>query len=940
MNKYYSNLRYFAIIVIAFFFTLASVKDAKAWSHSDLPILQWRTDHLIDQINFSNTYGIATDSNDHIVTIGFITGEVTVLDSAYNLLNKFGHYGGDPGEFAFAERVIVDASGNYYVLDRENETVSKFASDGTYLFRFGTVGGGDGQFLTPKGIAADASGDIYVADTGNNRIQKFGSDGSFLLKFGSSGSSTGQFNAPNDVGVASDGSIFVVDTGNNRIQKFDNQGGFLLTWGTAGTGNGQFGSVQSIVITSADEIYTLENGSNSLNRRVQKFSQAGEYLSKFSSGTSAGYGLAVNSLGEVFISQTNVAGSIRKYSSSGAFIQNIPSLTSQTNVLKNPMSVSFDEEGNAYVADGTRSRIQKYNQAGQLVLQFGNAGFDEGELMFPFDAVTNSLGSIYVADDNLRVQEFDSAGQFVKVIGVNGGGYGEYLGVTSIAIDSEDNIFLADNYSNKILKYDKDGNLITEFGAPGSGNGQFLNLTDIAIDLADNLYTVDTSLNRVQMFNSDGQYINSPLSTLSFVFLLDVAVDDNGDIYILDNGQWQIQKYDSSANLLKAFGEYGFYTYEYLNPTSIAVHNDSIAILDEGLVPRLLRYEFDRLQPAITLGTPTSTIFASPSVSFYGSAVDLRSQITDFEYQLDSTAGSWQGCDVADGSFDELAEEFECQVAVADDGAHTVYIRSTDSYTNTNTIDNWIEFDFLVDRQGPQGSVTINSGASSTTSVNATLTLQATDVYSQVTQMMICNNSTFQNCVFEEYSTSKSWTLQPAGSTAIVYVQFKDALGNVSSTLSDSIAFISGTAVTPVPTLPAVSVTTTVTAAVMLTPTPTFPLQDLPETGEEGEISEIVLTILDNKGNPLQKAELEVDEQTYETDSLGKLTLLVAPGKYTVTIKHSGEVYGIDLLVTSAKNEYEVVVDVDNGTSWSIWAAFLVVGTLGYAYLRKKKAAN
>jgi DNA-binding beta-propeller fold protein YncE len=43
----------------------------------------------------------------------------------------------------------------------------------TYLLQWGTFGSGVGQFLYPSGVAVDASGNVYVSDVNNNRIQKF-----------------------------------------------------------------------------------------------------------------------------------------------------------------------------------------------------------------------------------------------------------------------------------------------------------------------------------------------------------------------------------------------------------------------------------------------------------------------------------------------------------------------------------------------------------------------------------------------------------------------------------------------------------------------------------------------------------------------------------------------------------------------------------------------
>ena len=68
-----------------------------------------------------------------------------------------------------------------------------------------------------------------------------------------------------------------------------------------------------------------------------------------------------------------------------------------------------------------------------------------------------------------------------------------------------------------------------------------------------------------------------------------------------------------------------------------------------------------------------------------------------------------------------------------------------------------------------------------------TLTLSATDDMSGVTQMRFSNDNVTWSA-WETYATSKSWTLDAALGTKTVYVQFKDGVGNVSPSVTDTIA--------------------------------------------------------------------------------------------------------------------------------------------------------
>ncbi len=97
------------------------------------------------------------------------------------------------------------------------------------------------------------------------------------------------------------------------------------------------------------------------------------------------------------------------------------------------------------------------------------------------------------------------------------------------------------------------------------------------------------------------------------------------------------------------------------------------------------------------------------------------------------------------------------------------------------------------------GSFLVNAGAATTSSLTVTLTLSATDNIA-VTQMLISNNDGFAGASWENYATTKSWTLTSGDGVKTVYVKFKDAAGNVSVTTSDTITVSgSGTVVVPTP---------------------------------------------------------------------------------------------------------------------------------------------
>jgi len=81
------------------------------------------------------------------------------------------------------------------------------------------------------------------------------------------------------------------------------------------------------------------------------------------------------------------------------------------------------------------------------------------------------------------------------------------------------------------------------------------------------------------------------------------------------------------------------------------------------------------------------------------------------------------------------------------------------------------------------GTILINNGNEKTDSSTVILTLAAEGA----SQILISNFSDFSDVNWENFTTTKTWTLSPGLGEKIVYVKFKNAYGIVSSQVSDTI---------------------------------------------------------------------------------------------------------------------------------------------------------
>lgn len=127
-------------------------------------------------------------------------------------------------------------------------------------------------------------------------------------------------------------------------------------------------------------------------------------------------------------------------------------------------------------------------------------------------------------------------------------------------------------------------------------------------------------------------------------------------------------------------------------------------------------------------------------------------------------------------------------------GEHTVYLEVHDNAGSTSNVAS-TTFAFNIDTSAPfNTSVVINGGASTTNDINVTLTLSAADVYTSVTEMAISNNGTDWSA-WVPYATSSAATLTAgADGSRTMYAKFRDAAGNASDPVSDSIVLDTGAA--------------------------------------------------------------------------------------------------------------------------------------------------
>jgi phage tail-like protein len=163
----------------------------------------------------------------------------------------------------------------------------------------------------PGGMAIDAGRTLYFSDPENNRVRRIlGCDGSVApapCMEGSRGVSG--LDSPRGLLIpATRPSLFVADSGNHRIQVFDLDSFQLVEiWGQSnlsgapqpGSAPGQFNTPWTLAGDSAGNVYVVDYG----NKRVQKFSAAGQLIPSFCTNLQAS--ALVQQPGDIAVQEIN-----------------------------------------------------------------------------------------------------------------------------------------------------------------------------------------------------------------------------------------------------------------------------------------------------------------------------------------------------------------------------------------------------------------------------------------------------------------------------------------------------------------------------------------------------------------------------------------------------------------------------------------------------------
>ena len=283
--------------------------------------------------------------------------------------------------------VCVDAAGNIFVADSDNNKIRRITPAGELITLAGSGESGDvdgvgstAMFCNPLGICVDATGNIIVADQLNNKIRCITPAGevSTLAGSGAAGNADGvgsaaSFNCPAGVCVDAAGNLYVADADNNKIRRITPAGVVctLAGSGSQGAADGvgsaaSFRNPIGVCVDAAGNIIVADRGNN----KIRRITPAGEVSTLAGSGV-AGMADGVGTAASFFC----------------------------------PNGVSADAAGNIYVADEDNHKIRRITPAGEVSTLAGSGavGLADGKggaasFFYPASVCVEAAGTILVAD--------------------------------------------------------------------------------------------------------------------------------------------------------------------------------------------------------------------------------------------------------------------------------------------------------------------------------------------------------------------------------------------------------------------------------------------------------------------------------------------------------------------------------------------------------------
>jgi DNA-binding beta-propeller fold protein YncE len=253
----------------------------------------------------------------------------------------------------------------------------------------------------PASVAFDAKGHLFVLTRGPHALFEFDDHGAFIRAFGD-----GLFMRSHGLRIDREGNLWATDVGGHIVVKLDPQGKVLMTLGTKGEAGD----------------WNEAAGSRKLNQPND---------------------VAIAANGDVFVAQGHTPG----------------------------------PEGDA--------RVLKFDRTGRFIKSWGGKGKAPGQFEVAHGLAFDAQGLLWVADrENQRIQIFDADGKFVREL--------KYAGLPCSIDIGRQYIYMVNGFAGQVLRLDLSGKVLAATGKAGTEPGEFGEAHFVAVNSKEEIYVADS----------------------------------------------------------------------------------------------------------------------------------------------------------------------------------------------------------------------------------------------------------------------------------------------------------------------------------------------------------------------------------------------------------------------------------------------------------------
>ena len=439
----------------------------------------------------------------------------------------------------------VDAHGNSIILVSEDTSnqVQVFTPSGTPVCSFS---GPTGTLSGPRDAATNAAGDVYVADYAHDRIVEFGPENggtcpqTVIGGWGSHGSTNQQFLRPYGVDVDPAGNVYVADSVNSRIQEFDGSGNYENTYGADFTAGGDLHNVRRVAVVNG-QVYAADLW----GLHVDRFSAPGPTPAQTFPATYA---------------------------------------TPPVGFFNEPSGLTFDNNGNLYVADAVNQRMQRFQPGVDgtdwplgTASAWGARGWGLSDLNgfnWPRDiSYAASSNTLWVSDTkNDRLLQFTTSGASA---GTSIGSKSTMNWPYGVQADGT-HLVVADTYKNQVEGLNNDGSAYWSAPVTSANGVAFNHPYDVAVANGVD-YVADSGNKRIVELNSVTGAVVKTFGSANLHSPQGVAIDPtSGNIWVADTSYNRVVEFDSTGNYIQAVGKAGSGNMQFNHPTHLEVHVDAV----------------------------------------------------------------------------------------------------------------------------------------------------------------------------------------------------------------------------------------------------------------------------------------------------------------------------------------------------------------------------